>query len=168
MKRKWLRRTVLTGLIVGLLAAPLTRVSVIGIETGYPTGCKAGSWGNFVGGERGQINGFWAAQVCHTGLSVFSSAHVLPGGDLHLSRLRGGGRSGGYFLSGAIGVGSEHDLQVNGTGGCLQIYDLQGLQTTSGLTFDATLTHYGVFYGGRCHIFFAVLVGSDRTMPTHT
>jgi hypothetical protein len=61
-------------------------------------------------------------------------------------------------------VGNEHDWQVLGVGGCLQIYDLWGLKTTSGLTFDATLTHYGTYYGGRCHIFFAVLAGNDRTV----
>jgi hypothetical protein len=129
-----------------------------------------GSWGNFSGAIRGNFDGVWSADVCHTQLSTHQSARVLPGGRFGLKGASWGARDGttGTFVTGEISVGNENDIQIGGRGFCRQTYEMRDVTTTSGLIFNATLTHYGSFYDGYCHIFFALFQGNWTTGPKHS
>jgi hypothetical protein len=150
-------KRMLTGVLVGLALAMLPvgasasqtiNVTLNGVETGVPPPCLGGSTSPFAGTARGDLQGAWWATICHTPLGL--SAEILSGS----FRLQTLSRSlVGSFVRGSVTFMNEQDF----AGACRQHYAVLG-QLTNGL-FNATLTHYGAYYGGSCHVFSASVSG---------
>ena len=155
-------RRLLTGVLVGLAlallpvgasaASPSTITEYLnGVETGIPPPCLGGSTSPFSGTAQGPLQGVWWASICHTALGM--SAEIL-GGDFGLrtpSRLLEG-----KFLAKQGSVQWKDEGHFWGT--CWQHYTVNGLLTNG--TFNATLTHYGAYYSGSCHVYSARVSGT--------
>jgi hypothetical protein len=159
-------KRLLTGVLVGLALAMLpvgaSAASQIteylnGVETGVPPPCVGGSTSPFSGTAQGSLQGIWWASICHGGLpnaDIFSGTFTLQTPSRQVR---------GYFQPQQGGVHFTDEWHF--AGACQQHYTVRGplSNTVSGLSngyFNATLTHYGAYYWGSCHVFSARVSGT--------
>jgi len=142
--------------------------SISGVELGIPTSCgpsgSTDSTSTFGGTATGTINGVWSASVCHTELSIAPGpTATISGGTFRVTGFRGWHyvKIVGGFVSGSIPAGVEADYVVNGVGTCTQVFAVR-ISGTGPSTFAATLTHYGLFFSGSCHVVSATLNGAGQ------
>jgi hypothetical protein len=155
-------KRLLTGVLVGLALTllpvgasaagpPTVTESLNGVETGVPPPCTGGSTSPFTGTAQGPLQGVWWASICHTALGM--SADILNGTFVLQTP---GRRLQGDFLPAQQGVKLTDEHHFWGT--CWQHYSVNG--PLSNGHFDATLTHYGAYYSGSCHVYSARVSGT--------
>ncbi|MDQ6793046.1 MAG: hypothetical protein M3075_20720 [Candidatus Dormibacteraeota bacterium] len=158
-------KRLLTGVLVGLAlallpvgasAAPWLTEYLNGVETGVPPNCPGGSSSPFTGTAHGTVQGVWWARICHGDLP---NADILGGtftlqtpsrrvvGQFQHSRPDTPVREGVWFTD-----------EWHFAGACQQHYKVRG--PLSNGYFDGTLTHYGGYYWGSCHVFSASVSGT--------
>jgi hypothetical protein len=150
---------VLVGLTLALLpvgASAATTITEVlnGVETGVPPPCLGGSTSPFSGTAQGPLQGVWWASICHGGLpnaDIFRGTFTLQTpsrrvvGDFQKSNPE-------------IGEGVRLTDEWHFAGACQQHYRVRG--PLSNGYFSATLTHYGAYYWGSCHVFSARVSGT--------
>ena len=138
------------------MAATTYTESVRGIETGVPQSsiaCQApSSVSPFAGIATGTLVGTFQIAVCHTqlttsGATIKSGAFTFSNGTTTVS---------GVFKRG--GTISPPSLSVSGAF-CIQKYKVTGDLSPAG-NFAGKLTHYGIWTGSACNVFFATISGS--------
>jgi hypothetical protein len=158
-------KRLLTGVLVGLALAslpvgasaatqPYITEYLNGVETGVPPPCVGGSTSPFSGTAQGPLQGIWWASICHGGLpnaDIFSGTFTLQ----TPSR-----RVVGDFLKSRpdMGEGVKLTNEWHFAGACQQHYKVLGPLNNG--YFNATLTHYGAYYWGSCHVFSARVSGT--------
>ena len=135
------------------MASTTYNESVAGIETAVPTSCGAPNSGeslsSFAGVAFGTLDGAFSAAICHTPLGP-AGARIL-GGAFTLSNRSA--TVSGLFTGGTV---SPPSMRIFGSI-CVQEYVVAG--TLTGGSFTARLTHYGIWDGTNCNVFFATVAG---------
>jgi len=138
------------------MAATTYTESVKGVETGLPqstASCPApGSVSPFAGIAWGTLDGTFQIAVCHTqlapsGATIKSGAFTFSNGTTTVS---GAFKNGGKILPPSLSVSGAF---------CIQKYKVTGGLSPAG-HFDGRLTHYGIWTGSACNVFFATISGS--------
>jgi hypothetical protein len=161
---------VLMGLTLALLpvgASAATTITEVlnGVETGVPPPCLGGSTSPFSGTAQGDLQGVWWASICHGALpkaDIFSGTFTLRTPSRQVL---------GFFHYAKYdereGTGVRFTDEQHFAGACQQHYSVSGPlgNSVSGPNngwFWATLTHYGAYYWGSCHVFSARVSGQAR------
>jgi hypothetical protein len=138
------------------LAATTYTESVNGIETGLPQSTRAcpatSSVSPFAGIATGTIIGTFQIAVCHTqlttkGATIKSGAFTISNGT---TTVNGAFKYGGKIFPPSLSLSGAF---------CIQKYKVTGGLWPAG-NFAGKLTHYGIWTGSACNVFFATISGS--------